>query len=118
MAGFMDKFLYSSDDGNDYTVRLDTSNVAAFDGAITSVTSRPNLPHGYRMRYLECVDDADVTGGRTPTNARRKIYALNVTDSQWVGGSNTITLEDYHVHPSVSVAFTIVGRVGEKRYAR
>lgn len=116
MAGKLRKIQYQSDDGNIYVVRMDDSNATAI-GAVTG-TGRPTLPPGYRMRYVECVDDTDVTGGRVPTHARRVIQATDPTTTRWIGTLNTITLPDFSITPSAAVTFSIVGRVGEKRYAR
>ena len=117
MAGKMGKFNYISDDGTTYTVREDASNAAAQASHVASV-SRPNLPHGYVERYLLAVDDHDVTGGRTPTNLRRRVSINDVTDPLWTGGTANITLPDFTVTPSVAVAWAITARIGEKRTSR
>lgn len=118
MAGPMGLFEYISDDGNTYHIREDQSNANAFGATPSAGGSRPNLPHGYVPRKIECVDDFDTAGGRTPTYARRVIPANSPTDTQWTGGANVIILDDYSVTPSVAVNWSIWARVGEKRYHR
>lgn len=118
MAGKLQLTNYVSDDGNTYHIAEDASNAAAVSATATTLPARRTLPSGYVPRHIWVVDDADVTGGRTPTHARRKIAIGAVGSAFWVGGSTTVTLPDFSVTPSVSVAWTIVSYVGEKRFNR
>jgi hypothetical protein len=116
MAGKMGTYSYISDDGATYKIREDVSNAAATGASAT--TGRVNLPHGYIPRHVWAVDSTDTTGGRTPTNARRKVVISDPADTQWTGASTAVTLPDFSVIPSVSVAWVIQAYVGEKRFNR
>ena len=106
MAGLMGTYVYNSDDGDPYRIRMDTSNAIAVDA--TAEAGPSNLPGRYRPRYILC---------KHPTNGReRKITVPDPTDAKWLGTDNAITLVDFSVFPSAAVAHVILGRVGEKRY--
>jgi hypothetical protein len=110
MAGALSLRNYVSDDGNTYVVRIDTSNAVAVSAAAAAAGSRPNLPHGYRMRYLLA---------KHPTTGReRRIHVNDPSVALWVGGASTISLVDYDTTPAAAATYTVSGRVGEKRYAK
>ena len=118
MAGPMGKFLYFSDNGTGYTVRLDASNAAVTNAGFVASTTRVDLPPGYEMRHIWVVDDTDTTGGRSPTNARRKLYVGTIDAQLWTEGDIAVTLPDFSVTPSVAVTWNVESYVGEKRYNR
>lgn len=118
MAGKLGLFEYISDDTVTYHVECDVSNANAVTHTATTLPARRNLPSGYILRKIEVVDDADVTGGRTPTRARRSIPIFDVTDAHWVGGTLSVSLPDFSVMPSVAVLWSISARIGEKRLNR
>ncbi len=117
MAGPMGKFTYVSDDTVSYRAKIDASNAALASVSCVSNPGRPNLPKGYFPRHVWVKDDADVTGGRVPTGARRKIIVCNVAGTAWTSATS-LSLPDFSVTPSVSVLWTIEGRIGERRLAR
>jgi|GEM_PF-4836827 len=106
MAGLMATYTYTSDDGNSYRIRMDTSNAIA--AGATAEAGPANLPGRYRPRYMLC---KNATTGR-----ERKITAPDPTEAMWVGGDNSIDLVDFSTTPSAVVSHVILGRVGEKRY--
>jgi hypothetical protein len=118
MAGPMGVFTYTSDDTNAYKVRIDASNGAVTNTGFTGTTGRVTLPHGYRMRHVWVVDDSDVSGGRTPTGARRKLYCGTTTATVWTGADVSVDLPDFSVTPSVTVAWNVESYVGEQRFNR
>jgi hypothetical protein len=105
MAGAMARFTYTSDDGNDYRIAMDASNAAA-----VSAVANPgptNKPGRLKPRYILC---------KHPTSGRER--AITVTDPSiavWLGTSDTISLVDVSVFPSVSTAYNVLGRIGERR---
>jgi len=117
MAGAMGKFTYTSDDTVDYRIKADSSNMAPASIGGVSNPGRVNIPHGYFTRHIWVKDDADVTGGRTPTQRRRKIICPDPTSTAWVGGATSVSLPDFSVTPSVAVLWTIEGHIGERRFA-
>lgn len=117
MAGPMGKFTYVSDDTVSYRIKTDASNAAPASVALAANPGRVTLPKGYFPRHVWVKDDADTTGGRTPTNARRKIICGTAAATAFVGGATSITLPDFSVTPSVAVLWTIEGRIGERRFA-
>jgi hypothetical protein len=117
MAGPMGKYTYVSDDTVSYRIKVDASNAAVASLALTANPGRVNLPHGYRPRHIWVKDDADTTGGRVPTGARRKVICGTQAATAWVGGATSVLLPDFSVTPSVAVLWTIEGRIGERRFA-
>jgi hypothetical protein len=117
MAGPMGKFDYVSDDTVTYRIRADSSNMAPASVGGSANPGRVTLPHGYKVRHVWVKDDTDTTGGRTPTQRRRKIICPDPTTTAWVGGATSISLPDFSVTPSVAVLWTIEGRIGERRFA-
>ncbi|SRR5713226_5025074 len=115
MAGRLGKFTYNSDDTVAYRIKADASNMAQAAVGGVANPGRPNLPHGYVPRHMWVVDDSDVTGGRTPTQLRRKITMPDPTTSGWIGPTSFISLPDFTVTPSVAVNWSIEGRIGERR---
>lgn len=118
MAGAMGHFTYTSDDGVSYRIKSDVSNAAPASVACVSNPGRPNLPDGYFTRHAWVIDDADTTGGRTPTRRRRKIPICTVAGTAYTGVATSISLPDFSVTPSVAVLWTIQGLVGERRLVR
>lgn len=106
MAGPMGRFTYISDDGNTYVMRLDASNAAAV-GA-TAAAAGQQFPKGWVPRYVLA---AHPTSGR-----ERKIVVTDPSLAIWPGPGGTISLTDYAVNTAAS--YGILGRVGERRYAR
>jgi hypothetical protein len=106
----MGKFSYISDDGNTYTIRMDASNASAVSASAAASTARPNLPHGYRTRYLLA---AHPTSGK-----ERRIQVTDSTVGLWDGSTNTISLPDFAASPVAAATYVVTARVGEKRYSR
>jgi hypothetical protein len=103
-------FNYTSDDGNVYPVGIDAGNAAAAGFVASAAGSIPRLPKNYKMRYVLL---------RHPTTAReRKLYCPLATTAAFVGGTTTVTIEDFTTSPSAPVAYIPSGRVGERRLAR
>jgi hypothetical protein len=117
MAGKMGKFTYVSDDTVSYRIKASVIDATPASTAMVANPGRMTLPKGYHPRHVWVKDDADVTGGRTPTGARRKITCGTTAATAWVGGATSIALPDFSVVPSVSVLWTIEGRIGERRFA-
>jgi hypothetical protein len=108
MAGPRGLYVYGSDDGNDYRVKLDASNATAI-AAVVSDGSQPDLPKRTRPRYILA---------QHPTSGQqRKIIVPDTAALQWPASGGTLSLVDTSVHPSVMTAYVLKGRVGEKRYA-
>jgi hypothetical protein len=110
MAGPMGRYDYVSDDGTTYTMRLDASNAAAV-GANASASLGLTYPKGWVPRYLLVMH---------PTTRReRKIVFPEVGDPVnplWGTPGGSLSLTDYATNAAQS--FNIMGRVGERRYAR
>lgn len=110
MSGARSVYTYSSDDGNDYAVSLDSSNALAAGFVAAGAGINPNKPRSMHMRYVLA---------RAPgTGRERRIYIPTASNAMYVGGTTTITIESFATTPSALVAHAITGRVGEKRYAR
>lgn len=108
MAGSMTHVNYLSDDGKPYRFRMDASNATAAGNAAATSTDR--LPSGYVPRYILATE---------PVSGReRKIVVCDPASGLWVGGTATITIEDYRTSPSAQVAHGVFSRVGEKRLNR
>jgi hypothetical protein len=105
MAGGMGFFVYTSDDGNDYKVKLDSSNTSSVGGA--AATAEPWYPKGWVTRKILCSN---------ATYGRRSITAPDPADAHWVGGTNTVALQVAGV--ATSPTFDITARIGEKRTSR
>jgi hypothetical protein len=108
MAGPATHTEYISDDAAHYRLRMDASNAAAAGNA--AATSAIHLPGGYQPRY--------VLATHPTTGRERKIVICDPASALWVGGTNTITLEEFSGAHSTSMAHAILSRVGEKRYNR
>jgi hypothetical protein len=116
MAGAMGKYTYTSDDSVSYRIKSSVIDGTPASVAMVSNPGRVTLPHGYHPRHVWVKDDADLTGGRTPTGRRRKITCGTVAATAFVGGASSISLPDYSVVPSVAILWTIEGRIGERRF--
>lgn len=103
MAGGMGHFDYTSDDSLVYDVRLDASNASAAGFVTATVTS--HLPNGTHMRYMWCESGA---------GKRRKVQHPTGIGDLWTGVTNTINLQEAGV--AGTVAYTIRGRIGERRF--
>jgi hypothetical protein len=108
MAGPATHIQYTSDDGTTYRVRMDTGNAAAAGNV--AATSTVHVPSGYVCRY--------VLATHPTTGRERKIIIGDPTNALWVGGTSTITLEEYSGTHSTAAAHAVLSRVGEKRYNR
>ena len=108
MAGPATHVNYVSDDGSTYRVRMDASNAAAAGNI--AATSTVHTPSGYVPRYILATH---------PTTGReRKIVIGDPANALWVGGTSTITLEEYFGTHSTAQAHAVLSRVGERRYNR
>lgn len=105
MAGVMGRFKYISDDGNNYKLKLDSSNTTTVGGV--AATTEGWYPKGWVPRYLLA---------ENATYGKRKVACPDPTDAHWVGGTATLPLETVGV--AVAPTFTISGRFGEKRTNR
>lgn len=108
MSGPATHVQYVSDDAAAYRLRMDASNAAAAGNA--AATSPTHLPSGYQPRY--------VLATHPVTGRERKIVICDPANPLWVGGTNTITIEEFSGAHSTSLAHAILSRVGEKRYNR
>jgi hypothetical protein len=105
MAGATTRVEYESDDGSAYRIKQDASNATAAGNA--AATSPTHLPGGYHPRYILATH---------PTTGReRKIIICDPTSALFVGGTNSITLEEYSGTHSAAVAHAVLSRVGERR---
>jgi hypothetical protein len=102
----MTRVEYQSDDGGSYRVKQDASNAAAAGNA--AATSPGHLPGGYHPRY--------VLATHPTTGRERKIIICDPTNPIFVGGTSTISIEEYSsgAH-STTVAHAVLSRVGERR---
>ncbi len=108
MAGPATHVQYISDDGNPYRVRMDASNATAAGNS--AATSTVHVPSGYVPRYILATH---------PTTGReRKIVIADPANALWVGGTSSISLEEYSGTHSATVAHAVLSRVGERRYNR
>jgi len=105
MAGPTTHIEYTSDDGGSYRVRMDASNAAAAGNP--AATSAGHLPGGYHPRY--------VLATHPTTGRERKIVIADPTSALFVGGTSTISLEEYSGTHSATVAHAVLSRVGERR---
>jgi hypothetical protein len=99
MAGVMGEFVYVSDDGVSYRIRMDASNAAAV-GA-TAAGTEPTKPGRTHPRYLLA---------RHPTTGRER----RITVTNPVGA--TIVLPDFNALMAAT-NFLVEGRIGERRFA-
>ncbi len=96
---------YTSDDGNDYTVKVDaeTANDATLGFSAYDV-AHPNLPKGYQMRYILAVSSAGV---------RRKVPVGSSTCDVWTMTATHV--DKLTVGVALAVQFDTWYLVGEKR---
>lgn len=106
MAGTMGNFVYTSDNGTAYQIRMDASNAAAVGGV--AAVAQPEKPGKTHCRYLLA---------RHPTTGReRRITCPDPTNALWTGDPGaTISLTDYNT--LLPVLFVVEGRIGERRFA-
>jgi hypothetical protein len=101
----MGRFVYTSDDGVDYKLKLDADNTSAVGGV--AATAEPWYQKGWVPRYLLASN---------ATYGTRKVVCPDPTNAHWVGGTGTLALAVAGV--AVSPTFTISARIGEKRTNR
>jgi len=106
VAGPSTHINYDSDDGETYRIRMDASNAAAAGNA--AATSTVHLPSGYRPRY--------VLATHPTTNRQRKIVIGSPSNALFVGGTSTISIEEFSGTHSTTVSHPVLSRVGERRY--
>lgn len=107
MAGSLETFVYTTDAGDRYLVRLDESNATAagFPEAVTADINLPALPNRIKMRVVNCKSDTGIS---------RRIPVPNVTSDIWNGTTRTINLIVVTGLTGSSKPFTISSRTGEK----
>ena len=108
MAGELERdvFLYESDDGNSYNVKLggDIGLIANLGFGSIDV-SKPFLPRYTKMREADFIQD----GGE-----RRRRYPVGAPDADiWTLTAKTISVKDKGV--AVAVVWNVVYLTGEKR---
>jgi hypothetical protein len=110
MAGPKGVYVYHSDDTNAYNVAMDSGNATAAGFSAASAGALPNKPRSMKMRHIQA---------QHPTTGRERQIAIpSASSSLYVGGTGTITIEDFTTSPSDDVAYVIKGRIGERRLAR
>jgi hypothetical protein len=105
MAGPTTHVEYQSDDGGSYRLKMDASNAAAVGNA--AATSASHLPGGYHPRYILATH---------PTTGReRKLVICDPANALFVGGTSTVSIEEFSGTHSATVAHAVLSRVGERR---
>ena len=104
MAGPSVRAIYSSDDGNDYVVRM-----PAWEGTLQTVgtvTTEPGLPKGYRRRkrYYRV----------TATGNEGSITVLSAAHALWTDPPGT-ALSIPTLGSGTATACTLAGSTGERR---
>lgn len=107
MAGSLEVFVYTTDSGARYLVKLDESNATAagFPQAVAADINLPVLPNRIKMRVVNCVSE---------TGIRRRIHVPTVTSDFWTGVTRTVGLIVVTGLNGSEVQFTIASRTGEK----
>lgn len=105
MAGPSTHINYVSDDGETYRLRMDASNATAVGNATASVTA--HLPGGYRPRY--------VLATHPTTGRERKLVIGDPTNALFVGGTSSVSIEEFSGTHSATVSHAVLSRVGERR---
>jgi hypothetical protein len=109
MAGPKASVEYTSDNGSTYKMKMDGSNAAAVGGEPAS-DSLADVPRRMRPRY--------VLAQHPTTGVQRKIVIPTVDHPLWPVSGGTLTIDDFSVRPSsITTAYLVKGRIGEKRYA-
>ena len=103
----MGTFRYIDDRGNFFRIRLDASNATAV-GATPAAGTEPSMPKNLKPRYLLA---------RLPSGRTRRIVAPDSALAIWANEGQTVTLPDFANSMAPATA-TVMGRVGERRYAR
>ena len=112
MPGKMDYFVYTSDDGNQYSVKIreyfqSVQNEAADAGALgfgAQDLTKPLMPPGMVMRKVRVQDP---TGGST-----RSVPCGSVTCDAWDGTDTTLKVD--YSGTAGTATFNIVGRTPER----
>lgn len=107
MAGAMGRFLYTSDDGNSYSLKLDAGNAGVF-GAAAAPAGTPGRPSGMVPRYVLA---------RLPTGRVRKLICPAPAHAVWLGTDSEIDLPDFDTMTAAATA-GVTARIGEKRTSR
>lgn len=107
MAGSLEVFVYTTDAGGRYLVKLDESNATAagFPQAVSADGNLPVLPGRIKMRVVNCVSE---------TGIRRRIPVPTVTSDLWKGTTRTIGLIVVTGLTGSEVTFTVSSRTGER----
>jgi hypothetical protein len=107
MAGSLDTFVYSSDTGQEFLVRLDKTNAIAggFALAVPSNITLPALPNRIKMRVVNC---------RSASGVTRRIAVGSVGSDIWKGIKRQVDLFIITGDTAKAYPFTISSRVGEK----
>jgi len=105
MAGPLGHFVYVSDDGNSYKLKMDASNAAVGGGV--AATTETEYRRGWYPRYIL----AESSAGK-----RRKVPICDPASGVWTGATATVALEEVGV--TGTVTYTVTGRFGEQRTSR
>lgn len=107
MAGSLETFVYTTDSGTKYLVRLDESNAteAGFPQATNADLTIPALPNRVKMRYVNCKSESGIT---------RRIFIPTVSSPFWQGTNRTLNLIVVTGLNGSAVPFTTSSRTGEK----
>jgi hypothetical protein len=108
VAGPATHIQYISDNGTAYRMRMDASNAAAAGNV--AATSVLQAPKGVVPRY--------VLATHPPTGRERRIVIGDPANALWIGGTSTVTLEEFSGAHSTAMAHNVYSRIGEKRYNR
>jgi hypothetical protein len=92
---------YTSDDGNDYNIRINSGHFTA-SSLTTGNPVNPPYPGTWRPRMVHGIDS---------TKLRKASLVVPSGIGLFTGSTNTFTL----VEASGSTVFTVTGRTGEKR---
>jgi hypothetical protein len=107
VAGLKGVYVYHSDDGNPYNVGMDAGNATAAGFVAAAAGAIPNKPRSYHMRHVNL---------QHPTTGKERSVAVPTAASAlYVGGTATLTIEDFTTSPSAPVAYVVKGRMGERR---
>lgn len=104
MAGTVSAYVYTSDNGTDYALRMGDAGAAA-QGSV-GATTEPALPKSIKPRHLYV----------EYTTYRRKVPITDPTDTQWTGASATWSAKVFPTDAS-PVSWAIRGRIGERRFS-
>lgn len=109
MAGTIRRYAYISDDGETYSIRMDSSNAVAVGNVVDDAS--PDLPRSYRPRYVLAHDSSD--------GSSRKLVIGDPANALFVGpGAGTVSIADFDTDPNTTTAHSVRSRIGERRLAR